>query len=52
MEAKQLKAELMKEMEAEIDQLVESYKHSGPLTMTQLRYWQHDKAWGKNWLSA
>ena len=29
MEAKQLKAELMKEMEAEIDQLVESYKHSG-----------------------
>jgi predicted nucleotidyltransferase len=36
MEAKQLKAELMKEMEAEIDQLVESYKHSGPLTMTQL----------------
>jgi uncharacterized protein YcaQ len=52
MEAKQLKAELMKEMEAEIDQLVESYKHSGPLTMTQLRYWQHDNAWGKNWLSA
>jgi len=44
MEAKQLKAELMKEMEAEIDQLVESYKHSGPLTMTQLRYWQHDNA--------
>jgi uncharacterized protein YcaQ len=40
------------EMEAEIDQLVESYKHSGPLTMTQLRYWQHDNAWGKNWLSA
>jgi methanogenic corrinoid protein MtbC1 len=36
MEAKQLKAELMKEMEAEIDQLVESYKHSGALTMTQL----------------
>ena len=44
MEARQLKAELMKDkdMEAEIDQLVESYKHSGPLTMTQLRYWQHD----------
>ena len=44
MEAKQLKAELMKEMEAEIDELVESYKHSGPLTMTQLRYWQHENA--------
>jgi hypothetical protein len=41
MEAKQLKAELIKEMESEIDQLVEIYKHSGPLAMTQLRYWQH-----------
>jgi hypothetical protein len=32
------------EMKAEIDQLVESYKHSGPLTMTQLCYWQHENA--------
>jgi hypothetical protein len=48
MEAKQPKVELMKEMEAEIDQLIESYKHSRPLNMTQLCYWQHDNAWGKN----
>jgi hypothetical protein len=36
MKADGLKAELMKEMEAEIDELVKAYEGSGPLTLTQI----------------
>jgi hypothetical protein len=45
-EAKQLKAEPMKETKAEIDQLAGST--ADPLNMTQLCYWQYDSARGKN----
>jgi hypothetical protein len=36
MKADELKAELMKAMEGEIDSVVKAYEASGPLTLTQL----------------